>query len=63
MEDQQTQKPFFVVVNGVQVFTADFVHEQMAAQSRSISRARTIATVSTVLAVIAMITCIASLCS
>lgn len=59
----QHQKPYFVVIDGVQVFTADFVHEQMAAQSRSISRANNTAFVSIVLAILSIVTCIAALCN
>lgn len=52
---EQAQKPYFVVVDGVQVFTADFVHEQMAAQSRRISRAITAADSAVVIAALSVI--------
>lgn len=59
----QRQNPYFIEIDGVQVFTADFVHEQMTAQSRSISRANTTAFVSVVLAIMSIVTCIAALCN
>lgn len=59
----QYQEPYFVVVDDVQVFSADFVYEQMSAQSKRIDMARAIATGSAVVAALAIVICIIVLSS
>lgn len=64
MEKQsQYQKPYFVVVDNVQVFTADFVFEQLSANGRRIDTARGIAVASAIISVLSVIICIVILCS
>lgn len=48
-------KPFVVEVEGVQVFSADFVFEQMGAQSRCIILARRIAVTAALIAAASLV--------
>lgn len=44
------EKPYVVEVDGTQVFSADFVFQQMQAQNRRINRARAIAIIAFIIA-------------
>ena len=52
--NRMDKKPFVVNVDGVQVFSADFVFQQMQAQSCRIDRARRCAVIAAVVAAAAV---------
>jgi hypothetical protein len=47
-----------VEINGEQVFTSDFVFEQMQAQSCRIDKATTVSCIALIVAIIAVVACI-----
>lgn len=51
----EKQKPYVIDVNGNQVFSADYVFQQMQAQGRRIDRAKHIAELAALLAAIALV--------
>jgi hypothetical protein len=51
----EKKKPFVLDVNGTQVFSADFVFEQMQAQSRRIDRAEAKAAIAAIIAIVSLI--------
>ena len=53
----QERRDTVIDVNGAQVFTADFVFEQLQAQGRRIDRARGIALVAVVVALCSLAIC------
>ena len=53
--ERKKEIPYVIEVDGVQVFSSDFVFEQMQAQSRRIDRARSIAMLAMAMAVLSFI--------
>ncbi len=51
----EEKKPYVIDINGNQVFSADFVFQQMQAQSCRIDRSRHIAEFSAVVAIVAIV--------
>lgn len=56
------EKPFIVSVDGVQVFSADYVFKQMQAQGQRIDRAKRIAVLSMAVSIAVALCGIAVLC-
>lgn len=50
--EREKEIPYVIEVDGVQVFSSDFVFEQMQAQSRRINKARSIAMLAVTMAVL-----------
>lgn len=51
----EEEKPYVIDVNGNQVFSADYVFQQMQAQGRRIDKARHIAEMAALLAAVALL--------
>lgn len=58
----EEEKPYVLDVNGTQVFSADFVFEQMQAQGSRIDRAQAKAVVAMIIAIASLILNIILLC-
>lgn len=59
---ESMEKPFIVSVDGVQVFSADYVFKQMQAQGQRIDRAKRIAVLSMAVSIAVALCGIAVLC-
>ena len=53
--EREKEIPYVIEVDGIQVFSSDFVFRQMQAQSRRIDRARSIAMLAMAMAVLSFI--------